>query len=327
MIELNRSGGVPLYRQLADYLRGEINAGVYRSGTRMPTENELVRYANVSRGTVKAAYALLHEEKLLRAVRGSGTYIREHTVLETQEPAERLRAFFAEAYRRGHGAANVYRMFQRELNRFYSNTRLLRAVLVDCNGETLHIIVRQLEEIPGLQVIPYLEKEILRKPQDAIPMCDFVLTTQLHFPAVVRYADRLGIPTEPLAVKESDQTIAALYKLPETQELCVIYRSGSFLESIRHSMKRLALPNPLICVQEEQLALIEDCIAKRMPLILPPDYTEYTEAMTLRLIERARKSGCPLIPFCYEVEQGSLLHLQQKIQSFQKEESHGVYSG
>jgi hypothetical protein len=205
--------------------------------------------------------------------------------------------------------------------------RLLRAVLVDCNWETLHLIVRQLEEIPGLQVISCLEKELLRKPQDAIPMCDFVLTTQLHFLAVMRYADRLSMPTEPLAVKESDQTIAALYRLPETQELCTIYRFRSFLENIRHSMKRLVLPNPLICAQEEQLALIEGCIAKRMPFILSPDYMEYTEAMTLRLIERARKIGCPLIPFCYEVEQGSLLHLQQKIQSFQKEEYHEVYSG
>ncbi|MDR2740242.1 MAG: GntR family transcriptional regulator, partial [Treponema sp.] len=143
MIELNRNSSVPLYRQLADYLHGEINAGVYRSGTRMPTENELMRYANVSRGTVKAAYALLCKEKLLRAVRGSGIYMREHTVLETQEPAEQMKAFFAEAYRRGHGTANVYRIFQRELNRFYSNMRLLRAVLVDCNWETLHLIVRQ----------------------------------------------------------------------------------------------------------------------------------------------------------------------------------------
>ncbi|HXL61098.1 MAG TPA: GntR family transcriptional regulator, partial [Mycobacterium sp.] len=46
----------PAYQTLRDQLRGEIAAGHYRNGTRLPTESELVARHGLSRQTVRRAF-------------------------------------------------------------------------------------------------------------------------------------------------------------------------------------------------------------------------------------------------------------------------------
>lgn len=66
-----------LYLQLADKLRYEIEHGIYPSGSKLPTENELSETYSVSRVTVRKALALLDEEKYIEKKVGRGTYVRE----------------------------------------------------------------------------------------------------------------------------------------------------------------------------------------------------------------------------------------------------------
>lgn len=319
-IVLDHSAAKPLYRQLAEHLRGEIESGARAAGARMPAEEELMHQADVSKGTVKAAYTLLRQEGLLRSARGSGTYVRAPAAPgAAEDPAMQIRRFFAEAYRRGEPAAQVYHLFQQQLDQVYTSTPSRCAAMVDCSWELLHSINRQLEGIPGLQVVPYLLGDLVHQHQDIDPRCSLILTTQIHYPAMLRYAGRRGIEIGQLALKEDDRTIAALSKLPPELCACIVYRSQNFLECVLSSMAFLSFHRPLLYAHEDQLDVLEECAAQQMPLILPPDYTEYTGAAALQIIERARKSGCQLIPFRYEVEQGSLLHLQRRLEPARKE--------
>lgn len=65
------------YLPLADSLKSNILEGIYRPGTRIPTEPELCDTFSVSRYMVRQAVALLEEEGFLRRVQGSGTYVAE----------------------------------------------------------------------------------------------------------------------------------------------------------------------------------------------------------------------------------------------------------
>jgi DNA-binding GntR family transcriptional regulator len=67
----------PAYQTLRDRLRGEISAGRYRDGTRLPTESELVARHGLSRQTVRRAFQDLVSEGMVYRVPGRGTYARD----------------------------------------------------------------------------------------------------------------------------------------------------------------------------------------------------------------------------------------------------------
>jgi DNA-binding transcriptional MocR family regulator len=72
-------GSGPLYRRLAEAIRGAIRRSEMPSGTRLPTERALAVELSVSRSTIVAAYDLLREEGWLESRQGSGTWVRRHS--------------------------------------------------------------------------------------------------------------------------------------------------------------------------------------------------------------------------------------------------------
>src|SRR6266702_3803544 len=80
------TSGVALWRRVADSIEHGITAGVYASGEKLPAETEIAESYKVNRHTVRRALATLAERGLVRAERGSGTYV------ETQRLAYPLRS-------------------------------------------------------------------------------------------------------------------------------------------------------------------------------------------------------------------------------------------
>lgn len=72
----DRSGGVALWRQIADTLRSEIVAGTWPTGTALPTETDLAARFGVNRHTVRRSLRSLSEEGLVRADQGRGTFVQ-----------------------------------------------------------------------------------------------------------------------------------------------------------------------------------------------------------------------------------------------------------
>lgn len=66
---------VPLYIQLATYLRIQIHTGILKPGDMMIAENSLCDILNISRTTVRQAMNRLVDEGLLVRYRGKGTFI------------------------------------------------------------------------------------------------------------------------------------------------------------------------------------------------------------------------------------------------------------
>jgi len=69
------SSGVALWRQIADGIERDIAEGRFAAGDRLPSETEIAETYRVNRHTVRRALAVLSERGLVRAERGSGTYI------------------------------------------------------------------------------------------------------------------------------------------------------------------------------------------------------------------------------------------------------------
>ena len=67
----------PMYRQIADDLRGKIDSGEIARGAQLPTEIELMDAYNASRNTVRDAIKLLTTRGMVEPRPGQGTFVVE----------------------------------------------------------------------------------------------------------------------------------------------------------------------------------------------------------------------------------------------------------
>jgi DNA-binding GntR family transcriptional regulator len=74
-VTIDYEGETPLWRQLADLLRAQIESGELAAGRMLPSETTLVQRFGLARGTVRKAIESLAAEGLVRRVQGRGTFV------------------------------------------------------------------------------------------------------------------------------------------------------------------------------------------------------------------------------------------------------------
>lgn len=108
--------GRPVYRQIAEHIQSEIEAGHLDTGVRLPAIRALARTLNVNRDTVALAYEALSEAGHVESTVGRGTFVRsaaaERRPEETFQPVfspltEKLRDFERARPRFGEAAGAV----------------------------------------------------------------------------------------------------------------------------------------------------------------------------------------------------------------------------
>src|SRR5579885_532074 len=88
LITLDRSSGLPLYRQICQKLREAILSGELAEGTRLPTERALASTLGVNRTTIMNAYNELASEGLIEGHVGRGTIVRRNHFLHDSDGFE-----------------------------------------------------------------------------------------------------------------------------------------------------------------------------------------------------------------------------------------------
>lgn len=77
---LVRSSFVPLYYQLQEALKEQIESGIWGPGDMIPSEPDLARRYSVSRAVVRQALAILEDDHQLVRMRGRGTFVSDPKV-------------------------------------------------------------------------------------------------------------------------------------------------------------------------------------------------------------------------------------------------------
>lgn len=81
--------GVPVYRQIADQVRGAIAAGALSSGDQLPTVRQLAVDLEVNPNTVVRAYRELEYNGLLETHQGTGTFISDQKIPRSGDERQR----------------------------------------------------------------------------------------------------------------------------------------------------------------------------------------------------------------------------------------------
>ncbi|MGW7477081.1 GntR family transcriptional regulator [Nonomuraea muscovyensis] len=76
----------PRWEQVADVIRERIAAGVYRPGSRVPSENDLMQEFGIARMTAHKVMRALREEGTIYTVRGLGSFVSQ--LSDTKPPED-----------------------------------------------------------------------------------------------------------------------------------------------------------------------------------------------------------------------------------------------
>lgn len=75
---INKFSSVPLYKQLIDLLIQKINDGEYKTGEKIPSEQDLCEIYDISRPTVRQAIKDLVQKGILVKLKGKGTFLLDN---------------------------------------------------------------------------------------------------------------------------------------------------------------------------------------------------------------------------------------------------------
>ena len=68
---------LPIFQQIAQIIRNNIIEGIVMEGERVPSENELSSFYNISRATVRKGLQTLADEEIIYKKRGIGMFVVE----------------------------------------------------------------------------------------------------------------------------------------------------------------------------------------------------------------------------------------------------------
>lgn len=100
---LQADSSMPLYSQIREKLRAEIEQQILQPGGQLPPESALMKRYQVSRITVRQALAQLQADGLVFKVPGKGTFV---SMPNATQAINRLEGFAEAMGRQGHGTTN-----------------------------------------------------------------------------------------------------------------------------------------------------------------------------------------------------------------------------
>ena len=186
----------PLYLQLAERLREEIQQGKRKGGEKLPTEKTLSDIYKVSRITTRKALAVLSEEKIIERKQGKGTFVANHKF--TRNITQNL---------------SFSQMCE-------NNNKKAGAKVVSCLLEPSSTLVSQMLKLPPksnsvmLKRIRYADDVAVSVETSHFPMAmSFLVSQDLTDKSLVALLEQEGI-----SFYESKKTIELVYTNNETSK-------------------------------------------------------------------------------------------------------------
>ena len=309
----------PIYRQLADQVLAGVKSGLLKPGDRLPTERELAAQLGVARGTVRKAYRELADNNLVQVIQGSGVYIhRDGGQLDSRRrraAANLVEETLNRLERWGFSPAETEALLRADLARRQTG-RGVRAAVIDCNPESLSIFKRQLLQIPDLSVSVLMVESILMEddPRGLLSEFDLALTTVTHYDQINACLAGSGLRLLKAAMALSPRTIVDVTSLPAESSIGILCSSNKFAGLIAEQLNYFRAKEGRFDVHfESDVQEAARFIEQYDAVVAPPDSLLFSSSAGREALERYRTQGGRAVSFDYQIERGSLIHLEEQI--------------
>ncbi|MFZ5950214.1 MAG: GntR family transcriptional regulator [Candidatus Rifleibacteriota bacterium] len=313
----------PAYLQISDYAEDLIKNGGLHPGQQLPPERELAMFLGLARGTVKKAYEILARKKLIVATRGRGSIVSGSVSeipgsrLETAH--QKIRSLLLELEDLHFSAREIHELFSLCVSQREEELARFSIAAVDCNPEALAIYRQQIAVLTRMSLALFDLEELRREksPETVLQSFAIILTTSTHIDELRKLVPSLEEKCVPVMVAPSPATLMTIARIASDQKVGVLYKSPRFFEIIGDWLKKSGFSGDLQGFPASDLKdeIFEKNLEKTDVLIVPPGFAAQFSLGCLKEISRFRQNGGTMIDFAYEIERGSLLHLEGLIKS------------
>lgn len=215
---LKSDSAYPLYAQIADQLRANIQTEKWQEGERIPTEMELCEIYHVSRITIRKAINELVSENLLYRERAKGTFVKKLTH-DKNEFATVVKGFTQELREQGKNATTL----QAEISKSHADHKIAKYLQIQPGDE---ILVLKRVRGEGKNIVAYFKTHIVYRE-------DYSLKSKDYYGSFYDYLETKGIQ-----VNQENEYIEAISATRELQQLLKVNENEPILKRVRFTSQK-----------------------------------------------------------------------------------------
>lgn len=319
--KVNQNLDIPIYQQLVDTIRTAIKQGVLASGQQLPTVQEMTNLLGVARGTVKRAYDELEYAGLLEKVQGRGTFVRyqpENSGSRKEQAMAAIDDLLNHLEEMGLSATEINIFLNLKLRERAEQEAYVKLAVVECNSENLSQMSEQLRHIAGVDLYSYSLDTIRQYPYNLSEDFDLIVTTASH----AEYLESV-LPIKKkiarIALRPSTHYLSHVIKLRPGETVGVIGYSKRFGELLYETCETYA-EDVVLCRPPETIseAEIAAYLRGKEAVLVPKHFEKYFPSQVSDLL---RGYDGDLIECYYEMDEGSVLYLENKIKRLLEEKT------
>jgi len=317
---VDSESAVPIYQQLVDEIRIAIKKGDAPAGTQLPTVLQMAEAMGLARGTIKRAYDELELMGLVEKVQGRGTFVcyQKRTPESRKEQAmQAIDAMLDQMAELGFSPAEVNIFLNLKLRERAQQRADMKVAVVECNPENLSQLSDQLRNVEGVELYSYLISHVQAYPYNLGEEMDLIVTTVEHAPYIQSVvSDQKKIAR--VALRLSPQSMAQIVKLRTKESVGVLGCSQRFADLLYEACSVYTE-----CVEVDEAKTItadfpwDNYLKGKTALLVPEGFEKHTDDQGISRLNKFAESG-RLIRCAYEMDEGSLLYLQEKISRFRE---------
>ena len=312
IFQINPELNIPIYRQLVDAIRAAVKKSLLADGQQLPTVQDLSADLGVSIGTVKRAYDELEREGIVEKGQGRGTFVKYRpadTGSRKDQAMVAIDSLLNQLEQMGFSAAEINIFLNLKLRERAEMDYKVKVAVMECNPENLTQMSEQLRRINGIELYSHLMESLQEYPYKLGEDMDLVVTTATHAQQVEAL---LSVPKRVIRVglRLTPACLAEIVKLRRHQVagiLCYSPRFGHLLQTTCMTYAEdITICEPVVFTPDLD---VEGFMKGKDALLVPKDYEKYCTEQIARCL---RKFPGRLIECAYEMDEGSVLYLEEK---------------
>ncbi|MCX7885992.1 MAG: GntR family transcriptional regulator [Verrucomicrobiae bacterium] len=319
-LHINPKSDTPVYRQIVQQITALVQSERLKPGDKLPTERELAAKLKIARGTVKKAYEVLAREQVVEVSQGRGTFISArqdvHAGDRMQRAAAAVERLIADLERLKFSAREIRALVDLKLIEKEERQQSLCIAAVDCNPEALAIFERQFAHLYQVKLARVLLDELKQDTARERRMAQFelILTTSTHYSELLGLLPQLRDRLIQVAVSPSQNTIIEMASLSPSHRMGVICESQAFYRIVKNRLKDMKLfAGTLPCLLISEEIRLPEFLKDLDVVFVPPGYQIQRRRDTVHAVQEFCQRGGRVIAFDYQIERGSLLHVEERI--------------
>jgi len=297
-----------------------ISSGELPYGAKLPAERDMALKMNVSRGTVKKAYAELANDGVVGIVWGSGVYVLKQND-ESRGPWHELgEAFFDALADKNLTPKEAWEYAEIKHSRKFrlGNVRL---ALIHASSECLSVLSRQLASFKGIKINAYLIEDISKFKEPALVFSEFdmILVTEESSAHVLSLLPEPWPSILPISIVTSKETQIDFIKIMNFEKSGLISASRAFRDVVNEYMEtkgyRYGEKDHIIDKWTDRDEF-EAFVADKRHLVMPPLYSLELQPEVYEALFDFLRRGGDVVIFNPVIERGSILHIEERIMGF-----------